>query len=599
MSDQEMNSSNADEQNSQSRDLHADSGQAQDLHADGGQQSKDRAGESSTYSWVNPKLRGGSSEQSGQNPWSSKSGDNYWHYDERNAGSSDSGKTGADGSSGFGGSGNNGSRGSGSSGTGGFRGFGSRGSDSSYGSGNPGSDPYGRNSFSGGPGGPFGGNRNQHSRKNRRKDGKKGTGARIGSVIGMALVFGAVAGIVMCAVYSIADHVRQVGRSAAAISSSSAEPESVTSSSENTKAISLQTTEQGLESSGVSDDGDMTVAEVTKACMPSVVTIATVSVEEMRDFFGGTQQYQVQGAGTGVIIGKNSTELLVATNNHVVNGAQQLTVGFADESAISATVKGSDAEHDLAVVAVSLDDITDSTMAAIRVASIGNSESLKLGDQVVVIGNALGYGQSVTSGYVSALDRTLQLSDGTNTFTSDDMIQTDAAINAGNSGGALLNMKGELVGINEAKSSYSSSGVTVDNVGYAIPMEKAKPILDNLMNQKTRDLVDEDSRGYLGASLTDVTSDYADFYHMPQGVCITQVINGGPADKCGLRRGDVITALDGASVMTFSELSDKLDYYAAGETVTITYQRSVGGHYEEQQVKAVLVSENDINQLKK
>jgi serine protease Do len=238
-------------------------------------------------------------------------------------------------------------------------------------------------------------------------------------------------------------------------------------------------------------------------------------------------------------------------------------------------------------------------MAAIRVASIGNSESLKLGDQVVVIGNALGYGQSVTSGYVSALDRTLQLSDGTNTFTSDDMIQTDAAINAGNSGGALLNMKGELVGINEAKSSYSSSGVTVDNVGYAIPMEKAKPILDNLMNQKTRDLVDEDSRGYLGASLTDVTSDYADFYHMPQGVCITQVINGGPADKCGLRRGDVITALDGASVMTFSELSDKLDYYAAGETVTITYQRSVGGHYEEQQAKAVLVSENDINQLKK
>lgn len=599
MSDQEMNSSNADEQNSQPRDLHADSGQSQDLHADGGQQSEDRAGESSTYSWVNPKLRGGSSEQSGQNPWSSKSGDNYWHYDERNAGSSDSGKTGADGSSGFGGSGNNGSRGSGSSGTGGFRGFGSRGSDSSYGSGNPGSDPYGRNSFSGGPGGPFGGNRNQHSRKNRRKDGKKGTGARIGSVIGMALVFGAVAGIVMCAVYSIADHVGQVGRSAAAISSSSAEPESVTSSSENTKAISLQTTEQGLESSGVSDDGDMTVAEVTKACMPSVVTIATVSVEEMRDFFGGTQQYQVQGAGTGVIIGKNSTELLIATNNHVVNGAQQLTVGFADESAISATVKGSDAEHDLAVVAVSLDDITDSTMAAIRVASIGNSESLKLGDQVVVIGNALGYGQSVTSGYVSALDRTLQLSDGTNTFTSDDMIQTDAAINAGNSGGALLNMKGELVGINEAKSSYSSSGVTVDNVGYAIPMEKAKPILDNLMNQKTRDLVDEDSRGYLGASLTDVTSDYADFYHMPQGVCITQVINGGPADKCGLRRGDVITALDGASVMTFSELSDKLDYYAAGETVTITYQRSVGGHYEEQQAKAVLVSENDINQLKK
>ena len=516
-----------------------------------GEDNKSDAAESSTYNWVNPKLRGGSSQdQNSQNPWNSSTGGNYWHYDERDA--------------------------CGNQGSGSYQGT-----------------P--RQKAGGMPGDGGRGRQEARPAKGRRN----GRAFRVKTAIGMALVFGAVAGLMMYAVYSLASHIRPIGGGTSAAVSSSSEEENVASSSAGRKAVSLQTTQQDLESGSTSDGAKMSVAEVTKACMPSVVTIATISVEEMRDFFGGTQQYQVQGAGTGVIIGKNDSELLIATNNHVVSGAQQLTVGFYDESAISATVKGTDASNDLAVVAVKLDDITDSTMSSIRVATVGNSDDLVLGEQVVVIGNALGYGQSVTSGYVSALDRTLELSDGTNTFTSKDLIQTDAAINSGNSGGALLNMRGELVGINEARSSYSSSGVTVDNVGYAIPMEKAKPILDGLMNQETRELVDEDSRGYLGATFTDVTSDYADFYQMPQGVCITRILRNGPADKAGLQRGDVITAIDGVSVMTYDELSNRLNYYAVGEKVKITYQRSVGGKYEEQQTEAVLVSEKDINRLKR
>lgn len=558
-------------QNSQAQDGQAQESRAQNSQAQNGQAHGSRAGESSTYNWVNPKLRGGSTEQNSQNPWSSSTGGNYWHYDERDV---------------RGGSGTGGSTGSGS---GGFDRYGSSGNRGDYGA-------YGCGS--GGNTGGTGGNGGRRQRKdNRRKARKHGRSSGVGFTIGMALVFGAVAGLVMYAVYSFASYIRPIENASAAVSSYSGNEE-VQSSSAGTGSVSPQSTQQNLEETVAADNGKMSVAEVTKACMPSVVTIATISVEEMRDFFGGTQQYQVQGAGTGVIIGKNDTELLIATNNHVVSGAQQLTVGFYDESAISATVKGSDSENDLAVVAVKLDDITDSTMNAICIATIGNSDDLVLGEQVVVIGNALGYGQSVTSGYVSALDRTLQLSDGTNTFTSSDLIQTDAAINSGNSGGALLNMRGELVGINEARSSYSSSGVTVDNVGYAIPMDKAKPILDSLMNQETRELVDENSRGYLGASFTDVTSDYSALYQMPQGVCITQTVRKGPADQAGLQRGDVITAVDDVSVLTYQELSDRLDYYAAGETVTITYQRNVGGRYEEQKTSAVLVSESDIRQLK-
>lgn len=227
--------------------------------------------------------------------------------------------------------------------------------------------------------------------------------------------------------------------------------------------------------------GTQTVAEVAAEDMPSLVTISTLSVQEMQSFFGGTRQYEAEGAGTGVIVAENDDTIYIATNNHVIKGATQISVGFADESVVSGQIVGTDTDNDLAVVAVSKSDLSDSTKSQISVIKIGDSDQIALGDQVVAIGNALGYGQSVTSGYISALNRDLQLSDGQNVYNSTGLIQTDAAINAGNSGGALLNMNGELIGINEAKGSSTSGGATVDNMGYAIPMAKAIPILQNII----------------------------------------------------------------------------------------------------------------------
>lgn len=227
--------------------------------------------------------------------------------------------------------------------------------------------------------------------------------------------------------------------------------------------------------------GTQTVAEVAAEDMPSLVTISTLSVQEMQSFFGGTRQYEAEGAGTGVIVAENDDTIYIATNNHVIEGATQISVGFADESVVSGQIVGTDTDNDLAVVAVSKSDLSDSTKSQISVIKIGDSDQIALGDQVVAIGNALGYGQSVTSGYISALNRDLQLSDGQNVYNSTGLIQTDAAINAGNSGGALLNMNGELIGINEAKGSSTSGGATVDNMGYAIPMAKAIPILQNII----------------------------------------------------------------------------------------------------------------------
>ena len=237
-----------------------------------------------------------------------------------------------------------------------------------------------------------------------------------------------------------------------------------------------------LASETTSGSGGMqTVAEVAAEDMPSLVTISTLSVQEMQSFFGGTRQYEAEGAGTGVIVAENDDTIYIATNNHVIEGATQISVGFADESVVSGQIVGTDTDTDLAVVAVSKSDLSDSTKSQISVIKIGDSDQMALGDQVVAIGNALGYGQSVTSGYISALNRDLQLSDGQNVYNSTGLIQTDAAINAGNSGGALLNMNGELIGINEAKGSSTSGGATVDNMGYAIPMAKAIPILQNII----------------------------------------------------------------------------------------------------------------------
>lgn len=342
---------------------------------------------------------------------------------------------------------------------------------------------------------------------------------------------------------------------------------------------------------------DQTVAGVTASAMPSMVTISTMSVVEMMSFFGGSQEYEAQGAGTGVIIGQNDTELLIATNNHVVEGAEQLSVGFIDEEAVEAAVKGTDPDTDLAVVSVKLEDIPQDTLEQIKIATIGDSDALVLGEQIVAIGNALGYGQSVTSGYVSAFGRELELSDGYSSFTSSDLIQVDAAINSGNSGGALLNMRGELVGINEAKSSMTSSGATVDNMGYAIPINKAEPILEDLMNEIPRDKHDDEDRGYLGVTCANVTEEHSQLYGMPEGVCFTSVTEGGPAAEAGLMKGDILVSMDGKSIKTYDRLTERLQYYEPGETVEIVVMRANNGEYEEKTVSLTLGSKDALEEL--
>lgn len=338
------------------------------------------------------------------------------------------------------------------------------------------------------------------------------------------------------------------------------------------------------------------VAVVAYEAMPSLVTISTMSVQEMQSFFG-TQRFEAQGAGTGVIVGENDTELLIATNNHVIEDAQEVSVGFIDEEVAEAKIKGTDRETDLAIVAVKLEDIPEETMSEIKTATIGDSDALVLGEQVVAIGNALGVGQSVTSGYVSALDRELDLSDSHNSFVSSGLIQTDAAINSGNSGGALLNMKGELVGINEAKSAYTSSGVTVDNVGYAIPMSKAMPILEELMNQTTRDKLSEEEQGYLGVSLVNISDEFAQLYGIPQGVGFAEVAEGSPAAEAGAVRGDILTEFNGKSVATVEDVMDEISYYRSGEEVELTVLRADNGEYKEKTLTVTLGTEEAIHSL--
>ena len=401
------------------------------------------------------------------------------------------------------------------------------------------------------------------------------SGRRWASVVAMGLVFGLVAGGTMFGVNSIGNYI--------------------TGQNQTAQIAQTQTTgSSSSESSSSAAQGSGTVADVAANAMPSLVTISTMSVEEMRNFFGGTQQYEVQGAGTGVIVGQNDTELLIATNEHVVEGATSLSVGFVNEESVSAEVKGTDVENDLAVVSVKLSDISDDTMSQIKIATIGDSDQLQLGDQVVAIGNALGYGQSVTSGYVSALDRELTLTNELGeTITSSGLIQTDAAINAGNSGGALLNMNGELIGINEAKSSSTSTGASVDNVGFAIPINKAQESLQQLMTLETREKVSEDQASYIGITGQDVSSEVTELYNVPEGVVVASVEEGGPAEQAGIQEGDIITGFDGRTITSMTQLQDTLQYYAAGETVDIVIQRSDNGGYTEQTVTITLGSASE------
>lgn len=331
------------------------------------------------------------------------------------------------------------------------------------------------------------------------------------------------------------------------------------------------------------------VTEVVENVMPSVVSVYNNYTETSQDFFGQTYASEATATGTGFIIAEDTDndELLIATNNHVVENADSLEILFIDESTAEANIKGTDASNDLAVIAVSLDDISEDTRDQIKVATLGDSDELKIGEPVVAIGNALGYGQSVTTGVVSALNREISLSSISGTF-----IQTDAAINPGNSGGPLVDLNGNVIGINSSK----IGGDTVDGMGFAIPISNAVPIIRDLMNQKTKTTVDEEDRGYLGISGVSVTSQVASAYGMPQGVYVAQIIDGGAAADSDLQKGDVITAIEGSTVSDMEALQKQLTYYAAGETVALTVQRQNGsGEYSEVSVDVTLGDKSAIN----
>lgn len=334
------------------------------------------------------------------------------------------------------------------------------------------------------------------------------------------------------------------------------------------------------------------VSVIVENAMPSVVAITSTTVYQSNNyswFFGGrSQTYEVPSSGSGIIIGENDTELLIVTNNHVVENTSALKVAFIDNEAVDAAVKGTDPDTDLAVIAVPLDQIKAETRSKISVAKLGSSDDLKVGQGVVAIGNALGYGQSVTVGYVSALNREVRVSEN----SSRTLLQTDAAINPGNSGGALLNMQGEVVGINAAK--YSST--EVEGIGYAIPISKAEDILNELMTRKTRTLADEAKKGYLGIQGTNVTQDSAAAFGMPQGVYVYKILEQGAAAASDLREKDIITKVDGQTIKTMTELQELLAYYEVGEVLQLTVQTQEGGQYTERQIEITLKAMPEENQ---
>ena len=435
------------------------------------------------------------------------------------------------------------------------------------------------------PSGPSGHRRNQNSFQKKA-----------GATIALAVIFGLVAAVVFQAANFAADRFLNTGKSSVQIKTTDSVDLQETASDDSTADKVLSDSENG------------TVAAVAQASMPSVVAITTVSVQEIPSFFGySSRQYKSASTGSGIIVGDNDDELLIATNNHVVDGATTLSVCFIGddvanaetetvnagdngdlnvEDAVSAKIKGTDADNDLAVVAVKKSDIPEDTLNQIKIAQIGSSDELAVGQQVVAIGNALGYGQSVTSGWISALNRTISTDDGTN---STGLIQTDAAINPGNSGGALLNMKGELIGINSAK--YADSAV--EGMGYAIPISKAKPILEELMNRETREKVDSSKKGYLGVSLANLTTEAIEMYNMPTGAFVRSVEDDSPAQEAGICKGDIIVKFDGQKVSDGDDLLDKLQYYKSGEKIEAVIARATNGEYEENTIELTLGTRPD------
>ena len=405
--------------------------------------------------------------------------------------------------------------------------------------------------------------------KNAAKWAKK-----IGAVALSAVLFGGVAGDVFTGV------TYATGATAKAQAT-----QTESDSSQQTTTTKLQTATASTSTASSTSSGSMDVTSIVQSAMPSIVAITNKSVQEVQNYFsmfsrgGGTQEQEVESQGSGIIIGQNDSELLIATNNHVVEGADTLSVCFADDNACEATVKGTDSDNDLAVIAVKLSDISDDTMSQIKIAEIGDSNQLQVGEQVVAIGNALGYGQSVTTGIVSAVNRQLEDSNSENGF-----IQTDAAINPGNSGGALLNMQGQVIGINSAK----LASTEVEGMGYAIPVSTASPIFEDLMNRQTRTKVSSDQAAALGIKGQTVDSSIAEAYGIPQGVYVAEIEQGSAAEKAGITAGSVITKFDDTTIESMDDLKSCLEYYAAGETVDLVVKIADNGSYVEKTLTITL-----------
>ena len=391
---------------------------------------------------------------------------------------------------------------------------------------------------------------------------------RWAKLAGSAVAFGVIASCTFMGVNAVAG--KYFGTNTTQQTSSSKATTSKNSDSSSTLKLSQS-------SSTVTSD----VSDIVNNAMPSVVAITNMSVQEVQSYFGGTQQQESTSCGSGIIIGKNDSELLIVTNNHVVEGAETLTVSFANETSVEASIKGTDSSKDLAVVAVPLDSIDDDTMNAISIITLGDSDKLQVGEPVIAIGNALGYGQSVTTGIVSALDRNLDMEG----FDSK-LIQTDAAINPGNSGGALLNANGELVGINTAKVNANA----VEGMGYAIPISDATSVIENLMNRETRTKVDESEQGFLGIEGYDVTSEKAEMYSIPTGVFVRSVEDGSAADKAGITAECIITKFDGITIDSMSTLQSQMQYFKAGDKVEVVIEvpNKNGTKYEEKTVTVTL-----------
>lgn len=409
--------------------------------------------------------------------------------------------------------------------------------------------------------------------KPEHEEKKMGLGQKIMLSISLGLFFGIFAGIGFYGVTQAADAVQR--KTPEIIDEISEDPQTESEAIEEDDAPLIQQAGSNV----VYTSSETNVSEIVKNVMPAMVSIIN-NYTEVSNFWGQTYREELSSSGSGIIVSQNDDELLIVTNQHVVSDAEQLLVTLIDETEVEAKIKGMDADMDLAVIAINLEDLSDETKEAIAIANLGDSDSLELGERVIAIGNALGYGQSVTVGYISALDREIELEDG----SVRSFIQTDAAINPGNSGGALLNAAGEVIGINSNK----IGGTSIEGMGYAIPITAASPIIADLMERQTRNKVAESEMGYLGISYQNVTDQIVQMYGMPKGVYVVSVTEGSGAEAAGIVKGDVITKFDGNKISSYDDLQSVLQYYAVGDTVKVTVMRPENGEYVERELTLTL-----------